>query len=120
MNGLEERVILSGHNSSLEARLHALGFSAGDFQTTDGETLLKSTGLQATPVLVLIDPQGRVAYSGGYANGRPGSGVAIDDLAIWNKAVANETQKSKPVFGCANGQHLRRALDPLHLKYAQE
>ena len=69
------------------------------------------TGFSGVPLLVFASPEGRTAYVGGY-------GPAGDqDAVIYENVSAGKPQKSLHVIGCAVGSRIRRAADPLHLKY---
>ena len=68
-------------------------------------------GFSGVPLLVFASPEGKAAYVGGY-------GPAGDqDAAIYANISAGRPQKPLHVIGCAVGSRIRRAVDPLHLKY---
>jgi hypothetical protein len=73
--------------------------------------------VQGAPWLVVIAPDGSVRYAGGYARDRNARSGYLD-IVIWKAVSEGKTFDSLPAFGCAVGQRVRRAIDPLGLKYS--
>jgi hypothetical protein len=82
--------------------------------TTDQAALKRDYGVEAAPLLVVLDPSGQVVYSGGYTSRK--QGPEIEDVAIVAAVRAQKVPKTLPVFGCATARELANALDPLGLK----
>jgi hypothetical protein len=76
-----------------------------------GTADLARYGIEAAPILVAVDPDGHVRYSGGYSDRK--QGPVIDDLRILQAASHPESVASLPVFGCAVSDRLRRQLATL-------
>jgi hypothetical protein len=74
-------------------------------------TELSGFGVEATPLLVVLDPDNHVRYAGGYTERK--QGPVIDDLKILAQAQRTSTLASLPVFGCAVSDRLKRALGVL-------
>ena len=71
---------------------------------------LASYGIEAAPSMIVIDPAGRVRYSGGYTDRK--QGPAIEDRRIMHDARVGAVT-SLPVFGCAVSDRLRTELSTL-------
>lgn len=74
-------------------------------------TIPASIGLHGLPLLVVASPAKKIAYLGGY--GTRGD----QDGEIFEQVRSGGTPQVRAVVGCAIGSRLRRASDPLHLKY---
>jgi hypothetical protein len=76
---------------------------------------VKEYGVEAVPMFLVADHFGKIYYQGGYTarKNRP----PLVDQNILNAIASDSTvPSSMPLFGCAVGQKLRQALDPLGLK----
>lgn len=93
---------------SLLARLQRSGFTVHHLRSSD---IPPTTGLRGVPLLLFANPEGHVAYLGGYGPRGDQDTILLADLRSGSSAAP------LPVLGCAIGAHLRRTLDPLHLKY---
>jgi hypothetical protein len=69
---------------------------------------LARLGIDAAPLLVVLDPRGGLHYVGGYSERK--QGPVLDDLRILNQAQRAGVLGSLPVFGCAVSDRLRRQL----------
>ncbi len=65
-------------------------------------------GIEAAPMLIAVDPAGRVRYAGGYTDRK--QGPVIDDLRIIGASRDADIVSSLPVFGCAVSDRLKREL----------
>ena len=72
---------------------------------------LASFGVEATPLLVVLDPVNHVRYAGGYSERK--QGPVIDDLRILAEAQGTSQLASLPVLGCAVSDRLKQALGVL-------
>jgi hypothetical protein len=72
---------------------------------------LARMGIEATPMLVAVDPGGLVRYSGGYTDRK--QGPVIDDVRILDASRKPDLVASLPVFGCAISDRLRAELATL-------
>ncbi|HEY1816121.1 MAG TPA: hypothetical protein VGG74_27425 [Kofleriaceae bacterium] len=93
-----------------DARLRAAGFPV---VVIGPDELRGRFHLEAAPVLIVMSPEGELAYVGGY--NRHKQGAAYEDLAIVADARARHDVAPLPVFGCATSSRLANEVDPLHL-----
>jgi hypothetical protein len=115
MDHVEEQVLMVDDQESylpdvetLLGKLQKAGFSVSHIAA---DHIPDEAGFSGVPLLVFASPEGKPAYIGGY-------GTAGDqDTAIYANLRAGRAQKSLNVIGCAVGSRVRRAADPLHLKY---
>lgn len=113
VSNLHEAVVLIGENPRLEKGLRQAGFPV---QRVSPEEVAERFHVEGAPWLVFMEPGGAVRYAGGYAAERNARG-GYRDMQIWKALEAGQTVASLPAFGCAIGQRLQRAIDPLGLKY---
>lgn len=66
---------------------------------------------RAVPLLMVVSPEGGVAYLGGYGS------AGDKDEDILDRVRAGSSVTSLPVIGCAVGNRIRKVSDPFHLKY---
>lgn len=112
--GTKERVRFIGSANVLTQALQQRGFSVECVSAAEAE----GRGVLGAPWLLIYEPEGNVAYSGGYAEIRPRAGVPSQDLAILSDLKRHQAVVALPAFGCATSDALRRRLDPLGLKYS--
>lgn len=109
-----EQVWLLGTEPDLQRSLAARGFHVA---VVDPERLAADSGIQGGPWLVIRDPAGKVAYSGGYAKQRIHVPAEARDLELLSELRQGRHPEAWPAFGCAASHSLRKKLDPLGLKY---
>lgn len=80
----------------------------------DRESLERRFGIEAAPLLVVLDPAGSVAYAGGYTQRK--QGPEIEDLSIVAALRSGRHPRELPLYGCATALELAAALDPLGVK----
>ncbi len=76
-----------------------------------GPADLARYGVESAPMLIALDPSGRVRYAGGYTERK--QGPVIDDLRILRAAQRPDVVASLPVFGCAVSRRLQRLFSAL-------
>lgn len=69
---------------------------------------LSRLGIEAVPLLVVLDPENQLRYVGGYSRSK--QGPALDDLRILGEAQQDKTLVGLPIFGCAVSDRLKRQL----------
>jgi hypothetical protein len=108
--GTDERVVFVDPDGRRRARAVAAGYG---FTALGSGIVVDSLGLQAAPVLLVLDGEDRLRYAGGYFD-HP---AAVDPLDVEVlDALAGEGHATPlPVFGCALDEALQRAVDPLGL-----
>jgi hypothetical protein len=72
---------------------------------------LAKFGIDAAPLLVVLDPKDELRYVGGYSTRK--QGPELEDLRIFAAAQRHDVLAELPVFGCAVSDRLRRELSIL-------
>jgi hypothetical protein len=109
--GVAERIVLVGASESLERQAHDAGYLV---EVLTPEQLHERYALSAVPSFVVVAPDGRVAYLGGYTERK--QGLEVEDLHIYERVRAGTRTSALPLFGCAVSEALRDQLDPLSLR----
>jgi hypothetical protein len=109
-----ERVWIVGHDRDTEAALTSRGFQV---ETVDAQDLARRTGIQGAPWLIVVDPAGRDAYCGGYADHPLRAPDDPRESEVLRRLRLGESVTAYPAFGCATAAGLQHAIDPLGLKY---
>jgi hypothetical protein len=78
-----------------------------DLRRVDASDLARM-GVEATPMLITVDPGGRVRYAGGYTDRK--QGPVIDDARIFEASRRADLTAALPIFGCAVSDRLRGEL----------
>lgn len=113
--GIRERVVLIGENDELAQSARAKGY---EVDCVTPAQLMEQYGLESAPMLVVLDPDRRPQYAGGYTSRK--QGPDIQDTAIIEALLAGQNVESLPVYGCAVSNGLKSIVDPLGMKYAKE
>lgn len=81
----------------------------------DSKQLKEALGIEAAPVLVVLDSDNQLAYVGGYFQ----TPATIDpqDAAILRGLERHNSLKLLPIYGCAVSAELQSQTDPLGIKY---
>jgi hypothetical protein len=111
--GVRELVVMvddAGAAGSDDPRLRAAGFPV---TVITPDALRARFHLEAAPVLVVMAPDDRLLYIGGY--NRHKQSPAYEDLSILSELQARQAPPALPVFGCATSARLAHAVDPLNL-----
>jgi hypothetical protein len=105
-----ESVVLLGTEAGLREDLERAGFAA---RTADPEEVAREQGIAGAPWLVLHFPDGRVAYSGGYARLRPGlPGYENLESDLMAAVARGEQPAGLRAYGCATSRSWRERLNP--------
>jgi len=78
-----------------------------DLQRVTTEDLARA-GIQAAPLLAVLDPRNHLRYVGGYSQRK--QGPTIDDLRILSEVRRGTTVARLPLFGCAVSARLRQQV----------
>ncbi|MCX6596398.1 MAG: hypothetical protein NTV70_08525 [Acidobacteria bacterium] len=85
----------------------------------DGASRLRlanlSMEISAAPLLIVVAPDGRVRYAGGYSQRRDAQD-GFHDREILAKLSRGSAVEPLPVYGCATSRQMRARLDPFGLK----
>ncbi len=71
--------------------------------------------ISAAPLLIVVAPDGRVRYAGGYSKRRDAQD-GFHDQEILAKLSQGAAVETLPVYGCATSRQMRARLDPFGLK----
>ncbi|MEO8878690.1 MAG: hypothetical protein ABI461_24080 [Polyangiaceae bacterium] len=78
-------------------------------RVTAGE--LSAYGVEAAPSLIVLDPEGKLRYAGGYTDRK--QGPVIEDRRILDAARTSSYVEPLPLFGCAVSSRLKSELSTL-------
>ncbi len=114
--GVVERVVfVTEHQAAAttewDAAIRARGF---DLDMVAPDELVARYHVEAAPLLVIVDPDDKVRYVGGYTPRKQASDVR--DLAVIAAVRRGATVEPLPAFGCAIGRALSTTLDPLGIR----
>lgn len=110
--GVTERVLLVDGDDETASRVRSGGFLV---EALDGQALAARYHIEAVPLLVILRPDGSVAYTGAHA---PRPQMPPADLALLEQVQSGDHPSPWPVLGCATSRELQRQRDPLGLKYS--
>lgn len=105
-----ETILYVGDDPERDTNSRRAGFG---FVTIDRDELESRFGIEAAPVLVIVNADDELQYVGGYYR-YPAAKHSLD-VTLYGSARAGERLDPLPVFGCATGAALREAVDPLGL-----
>lgn len=106
-----ERIVLIGDATQLATNAETQGY---EVDCVMPEELLTKYGVEAAPLLMIFDPQGRQRYVGGYTSRK--QLLDIQDRAILGQLQSGQEVEPLPLFGCAVSGRLKSLVDPLGLK----
>ena len=109
--GLAERILMVGSTPEIERRLAG---SAIEVIRVQPQELAERYAIEAAPLLLVVDPDGRLRYRGGYAERKQAS--QLHDIEIIARLREHGEAASLPLFGCPVSDALRAVLDPLGLR----
>lgn len=105
-----EVVLWIGSQTALEAELEGAGFS---LVRVVAQELLPRFGVEAAPLLVILDPDNVARYRGGYTDRK--QAYPVRDAELLREAMSGAAPVTLPLFGCAISQRLRELVDPLRI-----
>ena len=108
---VHEVVLWVGHDAPLEKQLAGAGFR---LQSIEPEALSERYGVEAAPLLVVLDPSDHARYVGGYTTRK--QGPDIQDRKILAALLSGATPEENPILGCAVSARLQNALDPIGIR----
>lgn len=112
--GAEEAVLFVGADSRKRESAKRAGFT---FTTVSTQELASRFELEAAPVLIVFDSEGRLRYAGGYY-AHPATLTPLDER-IYRQVAAGAKVEPLPVFGCAVTSRLQESLNPLRAVYSK-
>lgn len=110
--GVDERVLLVGADTELEARVQRAGLALSVVETGALKTRF---GVISAPLLVFLSPSDQVVYAGGYTDRK--QSLDIQYLQIFAEVKRETSPRIRPLFGCGVSEDLQAAVDPFGLKY---
>ena len=111
VDGCQEKIVFIGEDSEMTEAAMQRGFEV-DCVTRD--ELKAQYGVEAAPLLTVLDPSGKVRFAGGYTTHK--QGPQIQDERIIRELLSGGKVKDLPLFGCAVSNELKLLVDPLGLK----
>jgi hypothetical protein len=111
-SGYHETLLLVGADEGVAARAADAGF---ELITLTPQELAEQYHIEAAPLMIVLDPDGRVRYAGGYSERKQGYEALDREVMARLKAGAAPTEL--PLYGCGVSKALQATLDPLGLKY---
>ena len=111
LDGAREHIVLIGQDDELVQLAQSQGFSV---DVVTPRTLKQTYGVEAAPLLVVTDGEGRIQYSGGYTSRK--QGLDIQDIKIIQQVMVGDKPIDLPLYGCAVSKKLKSIIDPLHFK----
>jgi len=104
----EELILFVGTDQAKQQLIRKSNF---EYQSVSSSQLVDRFGLEAAPILLIFDRDGKLRYAGGYYD-RP---AAVDplDVTIYKALSAGAPVEGLPVFGCAISPRLQKAISPL-------
>lgn len=105
-----EVVLWIGSDSALEAELERARYS---LVRVSAQELTPRFGIEAAPLLVILDPDDVARYRGGYTDRK--QAYPVRDIELLHDAMSGAAPVALPLFGCAISQGLRELIDPLRL-----
>jgi hypothetical protein len=109
-----EKLLLVGSRDELTTTLDAIAKRGFGIVRTTPKELRDRFHVQAAPLLLVVSPEGKIRYAGGYTEHKQGPNPR--DAEIVSALIANGHPNALPLFGCAVSDELRKLLDPLSLK----
>jgi len=97
LTGIEERIIQVGEEPETEKLLQDAGWPVEHWPA---ERARDTYGAMSAPLLVMLDPEGKIRYSGGYAK-RSDARDGFHDVEIGQALRAGSAVERLPAFGCA-------------------
>lgn len=111
VDGCRERIVFIGVDTQVAEAATQRGF---EVDCVTPEMLKSRYGVEAAPMLTILDPAGTVRFAGGYTAHK--QGPQIQDVKIINAFLDGAVVEELPVFGCAVSDRLKLLVDPLGLK----
>jgi hypothetical protein len=108
-----EQIWIVGDASKMRDNLIAHRFYV---RSIDAADLASQYGINGGPWLLVIDPSGAIAYSGGYSPHPIQHDSDPQERQILDQIRAGQHVKAFPAFGCAASDWLRHSIDPLGIK----
>ncbi len=112
IEGVSEKILLVGEDADIESRAKRAGY---DVTVLSPAELNTRFSLESAPLLLVLNPEGSIVYSGGYTKRK--QGPDIRDVAIMNSLMKNDSPDELPLYGCGTSAELQSLLDPLGIKY---
>lgn len=112
LKSVSEKILLVGADAEIEKRAQQSGFQVTVLTPVQ---LQEQFSLQAAPLLLVVNPQGAIVYSGGYTKRK--QGPDNQDIEIITSLMAEKTPQELPLYGCGTSAELQNLLDPLGIKY---
>ncbi len=108
---VEEHIILIGDDPQWRKQATAKGFKV---HVVTHEELDQHYHIKAAPLLIIMDENDKIMYSGGYTSRK--QGLDIQDISILSQLQTDDSaMHALPLFGCAVSRQLQKTVDPTGL-----
>lgn len=107
----QEVIFVIGSEAPYESELVAKGFSV--FKMKQDE-FVNEFGIEAAPLLTLINNKGELKYMGGYFKTSEAR-VSTDQEIIQKALIEDKPPEPLPLYGCAVSDRLQKYIDPFQL-----
>lgn len=104
---ISELVIYVGNDKNQQDSLLKAGYNV---YNVSEEVLISVTGIETSPVLIILDSVGQVKYLGGYFEGS--EAIFSLDLKIIKNSIEKKTFTALPIYGCPLSDRLKEIYDP--------
>lgn len=111
IDGCREKIVFIGEDREMTRAAGKRGYEVDEVTP---ELLKTRYGVEAAPLLTVLDPSGNIRFAGGYTTHK--QGPQIQDVDIIQQLLRGECVGELPLFGCAVSNELRSLVDPLGLK----
>lgn len=112
---VREQVLFVGDDPTKRMAAQKAGY---EVMTISRHALVRTFGIEAAPVLLIVDATGSIVYLGGYYR-HPATVVPQDEM-IYAQIQRGQHIDPLPLYGCAVSDRLQQAFDPLGLKYGKD
>ena len=111
LSDIEETIIIVGEP---DANRDLVAGSKFSIDWVAPEELKSKYGVDAAPLLVVLDSDQTIRYSGAYTARK--RGFPIQDVHLITQTLAGEVIQPLPLFGCGISKEMQSLTDPLGLK----
>jgi hypothetical protein len=97
LSGIDERIVFVGAEPDTERPLEDGGWR---LERRTPEQARDIYGARSAPLLIFVDPEGRIRYTGGFAH-RSDFADGFHEPRIWEELRAGREVTALPAYGCA-------------------
>jgi hypothetical protein len=113
-SGIREKLLVVGQLDAIEPALRRIRGRGFEVVRTTATELRDQFHVASAPLLLVLSPDGRAVYSGGYTERK--QGPTPRDGEIIARLMENQPTQELPLFGCAVSKELQSLLDPIGIR----